>query len=52
MKKESKVRSESALKVRVAELETRLDNMHKLVANIAFNQDTIVKALEGNDKKE
>ena len=52
MKKQIKVRSELALKVRVSELETRLDNIHKLVANIAFNQDTIVKALESNDKKE
>ena len=45
MKKVSKVRSEEALKVRVAELETRLDNLHLLVADISYNQGMIVKAL-------
>ena len=45
MKKASKVRSEEALKVRVAELESRLDNLHRLVTDVSFNQGMIVKAL-------
>ena len=45
MKKVSKVRSEEALKVRVAELETRLDNLHRLVNDVSYNQGMIVKAL-------
>ena len=34
------------LKVRVKELENRLNNLKALVDNIAFNQDQIVKAFE------
>ena len=49
MKKASKVRSESALKVRVSELEVRLDNLHQLVTHIAHNQEQIVEAISGNE---
>ena len=55
MKKVSKVRSEEALKVRVAELESRLDNLHRLVTDVSFNQGMIVKALSvdsGEDEVE
>ena len=34
------------LKVRVKELENRLNNLKALVDNIAFNQEQIVKAFE------
>lgn len=34
------------LKVRVKELEARLNNLKALVDNIAFNQEQIVKAFE------
>ena len=34
------------LKVRVKELENRLNNLKVLVDNIAFNQEQIVKAFE------
>ena len=37
------------LKVRVVELENRLNNLQVLVANIAANQDEIVKAITTND---
>jgi len=49
MKKVSKFRSESALKVRVAELESRLDNLHRLVTDISYNQGMIVKTLSVPD---
>lgn len=48
MKKVSKFRSEAALKVRVAELETRLDNLHRLVTDISYNQGMIVKTLSAD----
>ena len=48
MRKESKFRSEAALKVRVAELENRLDNLHRLVTDISFNQGMIVKTLSAD----
>ena len=35
-----------SLKVRVVELENRLNNLKALVDNIAFNQEQIVKAFE------
>ena len=37
------------LKVRVTELENRLDNLHILVSNIAANQEEIVTAITTND---
>ena len=37
------------LKVRVTELENRLNNLQVLVANIAANQEEIVKAITTND---
>ncbi len=37
--------NKQVLRKRVAELETRLTNLHILVSNIAHNQETIVKAL-------
>jgi len=37
------------LKVRVTELENRLNNLQILVANIAANQEEIVKAITTND---
>ena len=55
MKTVKKHRSEAALKVRVAELELRLDNLHKLVTDISFNQGMIIKALSidaGNPEDE
>ena len=35
-----------SLKIRVVELENRLNNLKALVDNIAFNQEQIVKAFE------
>ena len=52
MKKVTKVRSEEALKVRVAELETRLDNMHRLVTDVSYNQGMIVQALSVDANKD
>ncbi len=52
MKKVSKHRSEAALKVRVAELEARLDNLHRLVTDISFNQGMIVKTLSADAESE
>lgn len=55
MKTVKKHRSEAALKVRVAELEARLDNLHKLVTDISYNQGMIIKALSvdaGNPEDE
>ncbi len=52
MKKASKFRSEAALKVRVAELENRLDNLHKLVTDISYNQGMIVKTLSTDASSE
>ena len=37
------------LKVRVTELENRLNNLQVLVANIASNQDEIVEAITTNE---
>lgn len=37
------------LKVRITELENRLNNLQILVANIAANQEEIVKAITTND---
>jgi len=48
MKTVSKFRSEAALKVRVAELESRLDNLHRLVTDISYNQGMIVKTLSAD----
>jgi hypothetical protein len=55
MKTVKKHRSEAALKVRVAELESRLDNLHRLVTDISYNQGMIIKALSldaGNPEDE
>jgi len=52
MKTVSKHRSEAALKVRVAELEARLDNLHRLVADISYNQGMIVKTLSADAEVE
>ena len=55
MKTVKKHRSEAALKVRVAELETRLDNLHSLVTDVSYNQGMIIKALSvdaGNPEDE
>ena len=39
-------------KKRIAELENRLNNLHKLVENIAFNQEQIVAALSTKEEEE
>ena len=38
-----------SLKVRVTELENRLNNLHQLVTNVVANQEEIVKAITTND---
>tara|TARA_R110002126_G_scaffold58926_1_gene155094 strand:+ start:1271 stop:1459 length:189 start_codon:yes stop_codon:yes gene_type:complete len=38
-------------KKRIAELENRLNNLHKLVENIAFNQEQIVAALSPKEEE-
>ncbi len=47
----NKAINKSILRKRVAELETRLDNLHILVANIAHNQEMIVKALSPDEEE-
>jgi len=48
----SKPLNKQVLKKRVAELETRLDNLHILVSNLAHNQEMIVKALTPDEVDE
>ena len=48
----SKPLNKQVLKKRVAELETRLNNLHILVTNLAHNQEMIVKALAPDTEKE
>ena len=40
------------LRKRVSELETRLNNLHSLVKDIAHNQEKIVTALSSNEIKD
>ena len=48
----SKPLNKQVLRKRVAELETRLDNLHILVTNIAHNQEMIVKALAPKEEED
>ena len=38
-------------KKRISELESRVNNLHQLVDNIAFNQSQIIKAMTANEDK-
>jgi len=44
--------NKQVLRKRVSELETRLNNLHSLVKDIAHNQEAIVTALSSNEFKD
>lgn len=52
LEKTSKPLNKQILRKRVSELETRLNNLHSLVKDIAHNQEKIVTALSSNEFKE